>query len=165
MASPNMSLKLLVDRKGPRVLFAKVPKEFVDFLFHIFSMPLGTLIELLGSNQMVGCLGKLKESIESFNATYLQTGIKMDDIFNPKTAFNSNTFLLSHDASSEVQSETSKAVYRCSNATTRCSSYSNTSYASCRNNATLYANSICPNCSGSMNSKIVTPRVFPGQPF
>ncbi|KAJ0897251.1 hypothetical protein HanRHA438_Chr08g0343581 [Helianthus annuus] len=79
-----MSLKLLVDRKGSRVLFAEVPKEFVDFLFHIFSLPLGTLIELLGSKQMVGCLGKLKDSITSFNGNYLLPGIKMDDIFNPK---------------------------------------------------------------------------------
>ncbi|KAM0043254.1 hypothetical protein Hdeb2414_s0010g00339111 [Helianthus debilis subsp. tardiflorus] len=116
MASKEMSLKLLVDVKGSRVLFAEVSKEFVDFLFHIFSLPLGTLVELIGSNQMAGCLGKLKGSIESFHANYLQPGIKMDDIFNPKTAFNNKTFLLSYDASSEVQSGASKAVYRCSNA-------------------------------------------------
>ncbi|KAL8257592.1 hypothetical protein R6Q59_029633 [Mikania micrantha] len=35
-----MTLKLLVNKKGPRVLFAEAPKEFVDFLFHIFSLPL-----------------------------------------------------------------------------------------------------------------------------
>ncbi|KAJ0764313.1 hypothetical protein HanPI659440_Chr08g0290681 [Helianthus annuus] len=158
MASPKMSLKLLVDRKGSRVLFAEVPKEFVDFLFHIFSLPLGTLIELLGSKQMVGCLGKLKDSITSFNGNYLQPGIKMDDIFNPKTAFNGKTFLLSYDASSGDQSGASKAVYRCSNGnTTRCSYCG--SNPSCRSNATLYANSICPGCSGLMNVKmtLVTP--------
>ncbi|KAI7757825.1 hypothetical protein M8C21_007940 [Ambrosia artemisiifolia] len=156
MASPKMSLKLLVDKQGPRVLFAEVPKEFVDFLFHIFSLPLGTLIELLGSKQMVGCLGKLKDSVESFNGNYLQHGIKIDDIFNPKTAFNGKTFLLSHDASSEDHSGASKAVYMCPNAATRCSYCS---YQSYRSNATLHANSVCPNCSGSMNNKmtLVTP--------
>ncbi|KAM0010052.1 hypothetical protein Hdeb2414_s0010g00334111 [Helianthus debilis subsp. tardiflorus] len=161
MASQKMSLKLLVDRKGSRVLFAEVPKEFVDFLFHIFSLPLGTLIELLGSKQMVGCLGKLKESIESFNGNYLQPGVKMDDIFNPKTAFNSNTFLLSYDASSEVQSEASKAVYRCSNATTRCSRCGSSSTQSCRSNVALHANTICPNCHCCMNVRmtVVTPDV------
>ncbi|KAJ0897257.1 hypothetical protein HanRHA438_Chr08g0343641 [Helianthus annuus] len=116
MASQEMSLKLLVDVKGSRVLFAEVPKEFVDFLFHLFSLPLGTLVELIGSNQMAGCLGKLKGSIESFNGNYLQPGIKMDDIFNPKTAFNGKTFLLSYDASSGDQSGASKAVYRCAKA-------------------------------------------------
>ncbi|KAK9077992.1 hypothetical protein SSX86_002049 [Deinandra increscens subsp. villosa] len=143
MASPEMSLKLL----------AEVPKEFVDFLFHIFSLPLGTLIEFMGSEKMVGCLGKLKDSIESFHGNYLQPNIKLDDIFNPKTAFNGNTFLLSYDdASSENQSGAPKAVYTCSNGTTRCSCYSN--YAACRSNATLHANSICPTCSNSMNVKM-----------
>ncbi|KAI3817731.1 hypothetical protein L1987_11529 [Smallanthus sonchifolius] len=129
-------------------VFGEVPKEFVDFLFHIFSLPLGTLIQFLGSNQMVGCLGKLKDSIESFHETYLQPGIKMDDIFNPKTAFNGDTFLLPYDASSEDQSRAYKAVYMCANATGNCyGGY----YTYCRSNPTLHANSICPNCSGSMN--------------
>ncbi|MFS7960635.1 hypothetical protein Hanom_Chr08g00705361 [Helianthus anomalus] len=43
MASPKMNLKLLIDRKGSGVLFAEAPKEFVDFLFHMLSFPLGTL--------------------------------------------------------------------------------------------------------------------------
>ncbi|KAF5794794.1 hypothetical protein HanXRQr2_Chr08g0332131 [Helianthus annuus] len=121
MASPKMSLKLLVDKRGPRVLFAEVPKEFVDFLFHLFSLPLGTLIELIGSNQLVGCLGQLKDSVESFNGNYLQPGIKKYDIFHPKTVFNGDTFLLSYDhASSDDQSGASKAVYRCANATKKC---------------------------------------------
>ncbi|KAJ0764310.1 hypothetical protein HanPI659440_Chr08g0290651 [Helianthus annuus] len=161
MGSPKMRLKLLVDRKGSRVLFAEVSKEFVDFLFHIFSLPLGTLIEFLGSNKMAGCLGKLKDSIESFNRSYLQPGIKMDDIFNPKTAFNGDTFLLCHDTASsdrDDQSGASKAVYRCAKAAAgHCYSCSN---QPCRSNATLNAKSICPNCSGSMNVKmtLVTPQ-------
>ncbi|KAL8257588.1 hypothetical protein R6Q59_029629 [Mikania micrantha] len=154
MASPKMNLKLLVDKKGPRVLFAEVPKEFVDFLFHIFSLPLGTVIELLGSNQMVGSLGKLKNSIDSFHETYLQPGIKKDDIFNPKTPFNGKGFLLSFDSSSQDQSDAGKAVYRCSNATTHCHYCSIQTVQTCRSNATLNANSICPNCNGSMNVKM-----------
>ncbi|KAK9062748.1 hypothetical protein SSX86_019937 [Deinandra increscens subsp. villosa] len=161
MASAEMSLKLLVDRKGARVLFAEVPKEFVDFLFHIFSLPLGTLIEFLGSDQMVGCLGKLKASIESFHANYLQPGIKMKDVFHPKTAFSSGeTFLLSYDhASCKDQSAgASKAAYQCANAT-----YSERKPCKrnrCQSAATLYANSICPGCSGSMNvaKELVMPK-------
>ncbi|KAM0010051.1 hypothetical protein Hdeb2414_s0010g00334101 [Helianthus debilis subsp. tardiflorus] len=158
MASPKMSLKLLVDRKGSRVLFAEVQKEFMDFLFHIFSLPLGTLIEFLGSNQMVGCLGKLKDSIESFQENYLQRGLKMDDIFNPKTAFNGDTFLLcyNHASSDQDQSGAPKPLYKCANATSRCYQCSSTP---CRSNATLSANSICPDCGGSMNvmMTVVTP--------
>ncbi|PWA38412.1 hypothetical protein CTI12_AA581560 [Artemisia annua] len=149
MATPKMSLKLLVDKKGQRVLFAEAPKEFVDFIFHIFSLPLGTLIEFIGSKEMVGSLGKLKDSIESFHGTYLQPGVKKDNIFNPKTPFNGSTFLLSYNASSTDQASSSKAIYRCSNASTNCGYCSNRS--SCRSNVTLDPKSICPNCGGSMN--------------
>ncbi|KAK1415603.1 hypothetical protein QVD17_31386 [Tagetes erecta] len=150
--SQKMSLKLLVDKKAPRVLFAEAPKEFIDFLFHIFSLPLGTLIELLGSKHMVGCLGQLKDSIQSFHGTYLQPGIKTDDIFNPKTPFNGNKFLLSNDPSSADQSSASKDVFRCSNGSSRCSC--NRGYANCRSNVTLLENSICPGCSDYMDVKM-----------
>ncbi|KAI3731074.1 hypothetical protein L1987_62257 [Smallanthus sonchifolius] len=131
-----MSLKLLVHKEGSRVLFAEVPKEFVDFLFHIFSLPLGTLIDqFLGSEQMVGCLGKLKDSIECLHENYLQPGIEMDDIFNPKTGYNGDTFLLPYDASSKDQSRAYKAVYMCANGTGNCyGGY----YTYCRSNPTLH---------------------------
>ncbi|KAD2805081.1 hypothetical protein R6Q59_029632 [Mikania micrantha] len=160
MASPKMSLKLLVDKKGSRVLFAEAPKEFVDFLFHIFSMPLGTLVEFLGSKQMVGCLGKLKDSIQNFHENYLQPGIKTDDIFYPKTPFNGDIFLLTHDASSsEDQSDAGKTVYRCPNATEDC--YNPDEETACWSTVTLHANSECPNCREYMNvaMKLVTPKV------
>ncbi|KAL8218185.1 hypothetical protein R6Q57_021558 [Mikania cordata] len=160
MASPQRSLKLLVDKKGSRVLFAEAPKEFVDFLFHIFSMPLGTLVECLGPKQMVGCLGKLKDSIQNFHATYLQPGIKTYDVLYPKTPFNGDIFLLTHDASSsEDQSDAGKTFYRCPNATGEC--YDCGSIKHCWSNVTLHANSICPNCRHSMNvaMELVTPKV------
>ncbi|MFS7960634.1 hypothetical protein Hanom_Chr08g00705351 [Helianthus anomalus] len=67
----------------------------------------------MGSNQMVGSLGNLKDSIQSFHGNYLQPGIKMEDILNHKTAFNVDTVPLS----CEDQSGVSKTVYRCVNAT------------------------------------------------
>ncbi|KAK1415597.1 hypothetical protein QVD17_31380 [Tagetes erecta] len=164
MASPKISLKLLVDKKGPRVLFAEAPKEFVDFLFHILSLPLGTLIEFLGSNQMVGCLGKLKDSIQTtFHENYLQPGIKLEHVFYPKTPFSGDTlFLLSYDTSSKDQS---KRVYHCANAATKTTTnaFGNTSLSNskhCQSKATLHANSICPSCNGSMNveMELVTPK-------
>lgn len=114
MASPNTTLKLLIDKKTQKVLFAEATKEFVDFLFHIFSLPLGSLIQILGSKQMVGCLGELKESVDSFNQTYLQPGIDKDVIFNPEIAFNGNMFLLLNDAFADDKPATSKTLYRCS---------------------------------------------------
>ncbi|GKD12308.1 hypothetical protein Tco_1196715, partial [Tanacetum coccineum] len=100
---------------------------------------------------MVGCLGKLKDSIESFHATYLQPGVEKDNIFNPKTPFNGNTFLLSYNASSTDQASSSEAVYRCSNASGSCGYCTRTS---CHPNVTLDPKSICPNCKGSMGVKM-----------
>ncbi|CAN1131035.1 hypothetical protein LINPERHAP2_LOCUS6164 [Linum perenne] len=60
----KVTLKLLIDKKSNRVLFAEAGKEFVDFLFSILSLPLGTVIRLLSKDKMVGCLGNLYQSIE-----------------------------------------------------------------------------------------------------
>jgi hypothetical protein len=39
----SVSLKLLIEKKSQRVLFAEAEKKFVDFLFSIFTLPLGTV--------------------------------------------------------------------------------------------------------------------------
>nr|GEX66230.1 hypothetical protein [Tanacetum cinerariifolium] len=144
-----MSLKLLVDKSGQKVLFAEANKDFVDFLFHIFSLPLGTLIEFLGSKQMVGCLGKLKDSIQSLNETYIQPGIHKDDIFNPKTPYNGNTLLLANNASCVDQANSLNSIYTCPNGNVCGPRFGSISY--CKNYATLHAGAKCPGCSNSMS--------------
>ncbi|CAA2981531.1 Hypothetical predicted protein [Olea europaea subsp. europaea] len=71
MAESEVQLKLLIDTKSNRVLFAEAGKDFVDFIFHILAMPLATAIRLLGKQEMVGCLGKLYESVENLNDEYI----------------------------------------------------------------------------------------------
>ncbi|KAL4575133.1 hypothetical protein LXL04_021975 [Taraxacum kok-saghyz] len=155
MASGSMTLRLLVDKPTRKVLYAETTKEFVDFLLHIFSLPLGTVIQLLGSKQMVGCLGKLKESVENFNQLYFQPGIDKDTIFNPKTPVNSNLFLLSNFASDNVKPATSTTIYSCSSI----GKYTGFGGISCRNVTGDPATS-CPNCRNSMN----VPLNFVGPP-
>ncbi|KAB2596070.1 hypothetical protein D8674_031520 [Pyrus ussuriensis x Pyrus communis] len=65
----NVGLKLLVDTKGHKVLFAEATKEVVDFLFTLLSLPVATVIRLLSKNDMVGCLGQLCESVENLTTT------------------------------------------------------------------------------------------------
>ena len=69
MASTTVSLKLLVDSTSERVLFAEAGKDFVDFLFNILSLPVGTVIGLLTKQDMVGCLVNLYESLENLSDT------------------------------------------------------------------------------------------------
>lgn len=69
----KVSLKLLVDTEGKRVLFAEASKDFVDFLFHIMTLPVGAVVKLLKvCDNMVGCLGDLYKSIKSLKGDYLQ---------------------------------------------------------------------------------------------
>ena len=70
MASSKVSLKLLIDTKGNKVLFAEAGKDFVDFLFNLLSLPVGTLIRLMTKNSMVGSLDNLYESVETLNEVH-----------------------------------------------------------------------------------------------
>ncbi|KAL6575810.1 hypothetical protein OROHE_000791 [Orobanche hederae] len=67
MATSSVSLRLLIDTQAKKVLFAEARKDFVDFLFHILSLPIGTIIDLLREQEMVGSLENLYESIENLD--------------------------------------------------------------------------------------------------
>ena len=66
MEETNVSLKLLIDTESQRVLFAEADKNFIDFLFHILALPVGTFIELLTKQGMVGSLGSIYEISSNF---------------------------------------------------------------------------------------------------
>nr|XP_011459331.1 PREDICTED: uncharacterized protein LOC101304071 [Fragaria vesca subsp. vesca] len=86
MANSKVSLKLLIDSKRQKVLFAEAGKDFVDFLFTLLSLPVGTVIRLLSKDAcgMVGSFGKLYESVESLDCTYMQPQLNKDILLKPK---------------------------------------------------------------------------------
>jgi len=71
MATTKVSLKLFIDKKGRQVLFAEADKEFVDFLYCIFTLPVGAVTSLVlkGGGGMVGSLPSLYQSIENLSVT------------------------------------------------------------------------------------------------
>ncbi|TYG51565.1 hypothetical protein ES288_D10G267900v1 [Gossypium darwinii] len=81
-----MSLKLLIDTKGQRVLYAEAGKDFVDFLFNILLFPVGTFIKLLRKEGMVGFLANLYESVENLGDAYIQLTTNKDTLLNPKSS-------------------------------------------------------------------------------
>ncbi|XP_010034125.1 uncharacterized protein LOC104423315 [Eucalyptus grandis] len=83
MATGRVKLKLLVDRSSQRVLFAEGGKDFVDFLFHILVLPVGTVIRLLEKTGMEGSLGNLYSSVEKLNDEYIAYS-KKDILLKPK---------------------------------------------------------------------------------
>ncbi|KAM6567945.1 hypothetical protein CsatA_027073 [Cannabis sativa] len=99
-------LKLLIDTKEKRVLFAEAGKDFTDFLFSLLSMPVGTIIRLLSAKGMVGTLGKLYQSFEDLSETYIQTNVDKNILLKPKSSAlgESSTHLLltNEDTTSHV---------------------------------------------------------------
>ncbi|KAK8671689.1 hypothetical protein V6N13_038276 [Hibiscus sabdariffa] len=100
----KLSLKLLIDSKSNKVLFAEAGKDFVDFLFNLLSLPVGTVVKLLKTNSMVGSLGKLYESVENLSETYMQPNQKKDSLLNPKASASASgvPLLLAYDVAGKV---------------------------------------------------------------
>lgn len=82
----SMSLKLLVDTKSQTVLFAEAGKNFVDFLFSLMLLPVGTVISLFSSSGMVGSIGKVYQSIQKLSHTYIQPSVDKATLLSPKIA-------------------------------------------------------------------------------
>ncbi|CAA0841373.1 Protein of unknown function (DUF674 [Striga hermonthica] len=83
MANSSVSLKLLIDSRAKRVLFAEAGKDTVDFLFYILSLPVANLISLVGKEEMVGSLANLYESVHTLNETYIQPNQTKNTLLKP----------------------------------------------------------------------------------
>ncbi|XP_065871954.1 uncharacterized protein [Euphorbia lathyris] len=96
--SSKVKVKLLINKKNKKVVFAEASKDFVDFLFSLMSLPLGQVVKLLTKSKMAGCIGNLYNSIESLSETYIQSSQNVEFVLNPKSHMVSfqNPLLLSN---------------------------------------------------------------------
>uniref|UniRef100_A0A803Q465 Uncharacterized protein n=1 Tax=Cannabis sativa TaxID=3483 RepID=A0A803Q465_CANSA len=82
-------------------------------------MPVGTIIRLLSTNDidMVGTLGKLYQSLENLNETYLQSSVNKDSLLKPKSSMEgcspNNLFLLTNNDSTK-SNNVKNQLYLCS---------------------------------------------------
>ncbi|XP_058774271.1 uncharacterized protein LOC131648537 [Vicia villosa] len=88
-SSTKVSMKLLIDTKNNKVLFDEASKPVIDFLFNLLCLPIGTVVKLLSSNNMVGSLGNLYQSVENLNQNYMQPFQTKDVLLNPKAQSSS----------------------------------------------------------------------------
>ncbi|KAH7840204.1 hypothetical protein Vadar_014094 [Vaccinium darrowii] len=95
----KLSLKLLVDTKNKRVLFAEAGKDFVDFLFHLLHLPVATVVRLLTKQNMVGTLGNIYESIENLSEANIQPNHTKYSLLKPIPPFSATQVRLSLDDS------------------------------------------------------------------
>lgn len=111
MAASKISLKLLIDSKHNRVVFAEAGKDFVDFLLSLLALPVGTVIRLLTKSTMIGCISNLYGSLEKLDESYLQPDQNKDSILKPTitTQVTNPNFLLPDTKKPEDQK-----LYYCS---------------------------------------------------
>jgi hypothetical protein len=143
-AAASLSMKLLIDRKAQRVLFAEASKEVVDFLFSLLALPVATAVKLVGKDDMVGCVGNLYASVEKLDATYVQPGAAKDAFLSPTVlspAASSNSALLRLPAAPPPPGQP-KTFYRCTNTyNSNCRSYISDTYGKA-----------CPACNNQMTT-------------
>ncbi|KAL3579219.1 hypothetical protein D5086_020723 [Populus alba] len=111
MAASKMSLKLLIDSKHNRVVFAEAGKDFVDFLLSLLALPLGTVIRLLTKSTTIGCISSLYGSLEKLDESYLQPNQNKDSILKPTiaTQVTNRNFLLP-----DTRKPENRKLYYCS---------------------------------------------------
>ncbi|TMW86144.1 hypothetical protein EJD97_021891 [Solanum chilense] len=130
--------------KLKKVLFAEAEKDCVDFLFHILSLPVSTVIRLLKTKGLnYGCLPNLYDSVENLSETYIQSNQDKNILLKPKSPVGifSVPFLALNDVPAQ------KISYGCSRyacGSTRYSIYY----------VTDVRNSECPNCQYPMSRKL-----------
>lgn len=141
MEQTDVKLKLLIDTKAQRVLYGEADNKFINFLFNLLSLPLGAVIRVLKKEAMVGCLGNLYESIETFNGAYLkQPEQSSETLLKPKVSFNCSTKLL---PDIETTAAAAPTYYVCNNT----SGYNSSSCRVCLSDG---PGANCPHCHSSM---------------
>ncbi|KAK9074318.1 hypothetical protein SSX86_006916 [Deinandra increscens subsp. villosa] len=85
----KISIKLVVDKVNKRVVYAEADHTFVDILFSLMTIPLGTIVKLLGkfsdkNFEALGSLNNLYQSLKDIPECYLATEECKFMLLNPK---------------------------------------------------------------------------------
>ncbi|KAF7027756.1 hypothetical protein CFC21_039771 [Triticum aestivum] len=81
-ASPAPTMKLLIDAKAKRVLYAEAGKDAVDFLFGILATPVGTVAKLLRAAGDGAGAANIYASAEGMNLVYMQSSAVRNALLN-----------------------------------------------------------------------------------
>ncbi|KAK3002206.1 hypothetical protein RJ639_020975 [Escallonia herrerae] len=75
MTNPELSLKLLVDKSSKTVVYAEAGKDFVDFLFGLLELPLGSLMALINNlgRTAPSSFAKVYENVRNLDSSYFAT--------------------------------------------------------------------------------------------
>ncbi|QCE06870.1 hypothetical protein DEO72_LG9g1884 [Vigna unguiculata] len=114
-SSSKLTLKLLIDSKREKVLFAEASKPVVDFLFNLLCLPIGTVIRILSKNKMVGSIANLYESVENLDESYMQPHQHKDLLLKPSASVSSQISGLLPSINGTSSNNATDVLYRCPN--------------------------------------------------
>ncbi|TVU18240.1 hypothetical protein EJB05_34328, partial [Eragrostis curvula] len=145
--APKISLKLLVDAKTNKVLFAEAGKEFVDFVFSLLTLPIGAVAKLISAGTMQGSIGRLYQSVDHIGVSYLQPGTDKSDLLQPKVLHPDARELLllqggSGDGDGDGKSPPPLAKFRLYTCAGHCAT------------ATVETKATCPQCRQAMSTEV-----------
>ncbi|XP_022139200.1 uncharacterized protein LOC111010169 [Momordica charantia] len=81
----KVSLKLVIDQKEKRILYAEADKKFIDFLFTILSLPLGAVVKLLSTGVPLETwsIVNVYRTHQTLNLNYFASTRNKDILLNP----------------------------------------------------------------------------------
>ncbi|KAK2643108.1 hypothetical protein Ddye_024871 [Dipteronia dyeriana] len=92
----EITLKLLIDSNTEKVVFAEAKKDFVDYLFGLLQVPIGSIIGYLLANKMDGAdsMARVYKSVTDLESSYLLTNVSKDLLLCPKMSSSSTSITI-----------------------------------------------------------------------
>ncbi|KAK2405615.1 hypothetical protein QL285_054832 [Trifolium repens] len=91
-SNSKLTMRLVIDTKNEKVLFAETSKPVVDFLFYLLTLPLGTVVKLIDNKGTVGSIENVYQSVLDLNEIYMHPQQSKDPLLNPTALISSNEF-------------------------------------------------------------------------
>ncbi|MED6167333.1 hypothetical protein PIB30_001756 [Stylosanthes scabra] len=66
----KMDIKIVQSKSQNKILFAESKEDFVDFMFSLLAIPLGSIVKLLNGSSSIGCVDNLYKSVETLDSTW-----------------------------------------------------------------------------------------------
>lgn len=66
----KMDVKLVRSKSHKKIIFAEANEDFIDFMFSMLSIPLGSILKLLDGNSFIGCVDNLYKSVQTLDSLW-----------------------------------------------------------------------------------------------
>jgi len=86
MAIDGLTIKLLIDTKAQKVCFAEAGDDVIELLSCLLCLPMGTIVNLLTKERMVGSIGNVLDSVQELDTKYVCSSKSKEPYLSPTVA-------------------------------------------------------------------------------